>query len=208
VLLKCDGLSKTYREKAQFEEVAFNLCAGDRIGLIGVNGAGKSTLLRCLAGAERPDAGTVERSKTANVIFVEQDPNWGDCLVTDALFDGNTPADKAIRSFFQAQHGGVPEDQKEQALTQATEAMTKTDAWERQFEGMSIANHLSIPEEMFSRRVSTLSGGERKRVALSAALLKHPDALLLDEPTNHLDIGALGTHTRTMILLMCLLGLF
>jgi ATP-binding cassette subfamily F protein uup len=199
VLLKCDGLSKTYREKAQFEEIAFNLCAGDRIGLIGVNGAGKSTLLRCLAGAERPDAGSVERSKTSNVIFVEQDPNWGDCLVADALFDGSSAADKAIRSFFQAQHC-VPDNQQEQALTEATEAMTNADAWERQFEGMNIANHLSIPEEMLSRRVSTLSGGEKKRVALSAALLKHPDALLLDEPTNHLDISALGKLTSIPLL--------
>ena len=77
-------------------------------------------------------------------------------------------------------------------MDRATEELSNTDAWELQGEGIEIAENLKIPEGMLGRMFSSLSGGEKKRVALSAALRKHPDVLLLDEPTNHLDFDALG----------------
>ena len=86
-LLRCEKLTKTFRDKPQFEDVSLNLCTGSRIGLIGINGAGKSTMLKCLAGVGSPDSGTVEKLKTAKVVFVEQDPIWAG-LVSDFLFEG------------------------------------------------------------------------------------------------------------------------
>ena len=210
-VLRCNGLSKAYTGFPQFEDISITLGKGQRVGLIGVNGAGKSTLLRCLAGIDKADSGTVELSATANVIYVDQDPNWVNITAYEALFSGNEPYAKAVRYYHEVMSAGEGVDNDK--LTKAMELMEESNAWEYETRGVNIAEKLKLGDDKLSRDVSTLSGGERRRVCLAASLLKQPDILLLDEPTNHLDIDALewladflrplsGKDRRDMTILM------
>ena len=106
-VLSCRNLGKTYADIPQFKDIALNLGKGQRLGLIGVNGAGKSTLLRILAGIDKPDEGTVEMAIGANVVYVEQEPDWGDIPVYEAVFRGDSDRARATRMYFKY---GAPPD--------------------------------------------------------------------------------------------------
>jgi len=187
-VLQCQGLTKAYVGTPQFEGISLTLGKGQRIGLIGVNGAGKSTLLRCLAKIDAADAGSVETATNANVIYVDQEPAWAPSLSAyEALFGGVSAEAKATRLYFAA----LAPEADESLLAPATDMVENANAWDYQSRGLTLAERLNIKSDKLYRAVSTLSGGERKRLGLAAALLKQPDVLLLDEPTNHLDIDAL-----------------
>ncbi|KAJ1416210.1 P-loop containing nucleoside triphosphate hydrolase protein [Ochromonadaceae sp. CCMP2298] len=186
-VLKCEGLCKAYVGAPQFDDISLNLAKGQRVGLIGVNGAGKSTLLKCLSKNEPYDAGKVETASNANVIYVDQEPDWGEIMVYEALFEGTTLEALTNRQYYALLGGEMDSDE----FTRITDSMEVCNGWEYQERGVSMAEKLNIPAEYMYRVVTSLSGGERKRVGLAAALLKQPDVLLLDEPTNHLDIDAL-----------------
>ena len=186
IVLRCDGISKSYTGVPQLEDVALCVCKGQRIGLVGGNGAGKSTFLKMLAKVMSPDRGTIEISSTANTVFVEQEPDWGDILVYEALFAGITPEATATRKYFKAL-----ETMDDDMLGDATNDVEEANAWDYQAEGLSIADKLNIKSEQMNLGMNSLSGGQKKRISIAAALLKKPDILLLDEPTNHLDIDAL-----------------
>lgn len=188
-VLRCEGLTKSYTGFPQFEDIKLILGKGQRVGLIGVNGAGKSTLLKCLGKIDTADAGVVETATNANVIYVDQEPDWGEVTVYEALFSGNEKEAVATRMYFKALDPSVEMDAD--LFSEATDAVEGASAWDYQERGLSIAANLNIKDDKMYRSVNTLSGGEKKRVGLSAALLKQPDVLLLDEPTNHLDIDAL-----------------
>ena len=157
--------------------------------MIGVNGAGKSTLLRVLAGVDSADAGEVERASSARVVFVDQEPRWGEALVYEALFAGNDARCSAVRDYFRATDPAA--EVESSAFAAATDAMTAASAWELQERGLEVAARLNIQGDKLYRPCASLSGGEQRRVGLAAALVQQPDVLLLDEPTNHLDIEAL-----------------
>jgi ATP-binding cassette subfamily F protein uup len=187
-VLKCEGLCKAYVGAPQFEDISLNLARGQRVGLIGVNGAGKSTLLKCLSKNEPFDAGKVETASNANVIYVDQEPDWGEIMVYEALFEGTTMEAVTNRKYYSLLSN---EEMDNDDFTRITDEMETCNGWDYQERGMTMAEKLNIPGEYMYRIVTSLSGGERKRVGLAAALLKQPDVLLLDEPTNHLDIDAL-----------------
>lgn len=188
-ILSCSGLSKSWVGTPQFEDISLKIGKGQRLGLIGVNGAGKSTLLKCLGKIDSADAGTIETSSNTNVIYVDQEPDWKGISVYEALFGGTDLVAKSVRDYYRCMDPAGEMDNDE--FAKVTDDMSESNGWDYQSQGLSIAEKLNIPDEYLYRDVNSLSGGERKRVGLSAALLKQPDILLLDEPTNHLDIDAL-----------------
>lgn len=188
-ILSCNGLSKSWVGTPQFQDISLKIGKGQRLGLIGVNGAGKSTLLKCLGKVDSPDSGTIETASNTNVIYVDQEPDWKGINVYEALFSGPSEEAKAVRDYYRLMdpNGSMDDDE----FAKVTDDLSSTNGWDYQDRGLSISTKLNIPDNYFYRDVNSLSGGERKRVGLSAALLKQPDILLLDEPTNHLDIDAL-----------------
>ena len=211
----CDALSKSYDGKRyQFRDISLGIASGQRVGLIGVNGVGKSTLMKCLAGLEDPDGGEVGFEGRPVCLYVEQEPARGQDLaggaqwtVADALTEpmcagpsaatsaaaATAAALKAVRAYWAASAAQDAQDAQADALMMdALELMGSTDAWTIQQDLEETATRLGVDSLAFRRRpVDSLSGGERKRVALAAALAQGADVLLLDEPTNHLDWEAI-----------------
>ena len=212
----CDSLSKSYDGKRfQFRDISLDVASGQRVGLIGANGVGKSTLMKCLAGLEDADTGSVGVEGRPVILYVEQEPARGQdsaggaaWTVADALTEpmvagpsATTPAAlktaaalKAVRAYWAANAAQDAKAADADAMSAAAmELMGSADgSWELDQNLEEYAARLDVNSAEFRRRpVSSLSGGERKRVALAAALAQNADVLLLDEPTNHLDWKAI-----------------
>ena len=188
-LLTTENLAKSYGERVLFEQVTLNINDGDKIGLIGVNGTGKSTFLRVLTGEEPSDFGKVMVASGVRVQFLPQNPEFDDeATVLEQIFKGNSPAMRAIREYeatLELAHRQPENTQWQKKLMDLTQQMDATDAWILESEAKNILTRLGIVD--FTALVSTLSGGQRKRIALAAALINPADLLILDEPTNHID---------------------
>ncbi|MDR7866929.1 MAG: ABC-F family ATP-binding cassette domain-containing protein [Sporomusaceae bacterium] len=188
-VLSIENLAKNYGERVLFADVSLGVDEGDKIGLIGVNGAGKSTFLKVIAGLEPADGGTVTLGSGVRVGYLPQNPELDAAsTVLAQVFTGGSPVMKLIREYEQAlqQSGAAPGDAERQkqliALSQRMDAM---DAWQLESSAKAILTKLGIGD--FTAIIGTLSGGERKRVALASALVNPADLLILDEPTNHID---------------------
>ncbi|HEX6288972.1 MAG TPA: ABC-F family ATP-binding cassette domain-containing protein [Herpetosiphonaceae bacterium] len=188
-LLSAEGLSKQYDDRVLFEGVGFGVEQGDRIGLIGVNGSGKSTLLKIVAGAEQPDRGQVTYRSGTRVAYLAQQPDMDDSLtVRDYMFAGEGERRHLLRDYdaVVARLRAAPDDPT--ALHQLSEISAQLDAmnaWDAYNEVEAILSRLGVSD--MDQRLGTLSGGQRRRVALAHALIEPADLLILDEPTNHLD---------------------
>lgn len=167
-VLRCEGLTKSYTGFPQFEDIKLILGKGQRVGLIGVNGAGKSTLLKCLGKIDTADAGVVETATNANVIYVDQEPDWGEVTVYEALFSGNDKEAVATRMYFKALDPSVEMDPD--FFSAATDAVEGASAWDYQERGLSIAANLNIKDDKMYRSVNTLSGGNQQFQARSAEI--------------------------------------
>ncbi len=190
ILLTADQLTKTFADRTLFEEVSFGINDTDRIGVIGVNGSGKTTLLRVLAGLEEPDQGTVTLGGGVRVAYLPQNPPFDpDQTVLDHIFAADTPTMRLLRDYEATTEAleHAPTDELLLArLHELNREMERQGAWEAETTARTILSHLGIKEG--AARLGTLSGGQRKRVALARALVDRADLLILDEPTNHLDV--------------------
>ena len=155
-LITIEHLTKSYTERLLFDDTAFSINEGEKVGLIGINGTGKSTLLKIVAGLEEPDDGSVVRRRNLYIRYLPQIP---------VFTAGDTVLDAIVRDNRDEPHFSSREE---------TEASAK-----------NILTRLGIYD--FDEKVEHLSGGQRKRVALTSVLLSTADLLILDEPTNHLD---------------------
>ncbi|HBK5058376.1 TPA: ABC-F family ATP-binding cassette domain-containing protein [Enterococcus faecium] len=193
--LKVTDLKKTYGEKDLFDQISFLVHEKDRIGLIGTNGTGKTSLLNIIAGIDSSDGDrqTVFYPTDYRIGYLSQAAEFSDELtVLQAVFQGNSPLIQTVRAYEEAlielgKNGEDPDVQKRYA--KAEEQMNKEDAWTTDTNAKIILQKLGISE--LDKKISTLSGGQKKRVSLAQVLIDEPDLLLLDEPTNHLDYEAI-----------------
>ncbi|MDF2499867.1 MAG: ettA [Anaerosporomusa subterranea] len=188
-ILTIENLAKSYGEKVLFRDVTFGVDSGDKIGLIGVNGTGKSTFLKVIAGIDSPDQGQIVKGNGITVEYLPQDPEFeADETVLAQVFCGRAPVMQVLRDYEQAladsqqQPGNIVLQKK---LIQLSQQMDDLGGWQLESEAKTILTQLGIPD--FSAKIGTLSGGQKKRVALARALITPSDLLILDEPTNHID---------------------
>ena len=188
-ILSTENLSKSYGMKTLFSNISFGIDENDKIGLIGVNGTGKSTFLKILSGLEEADEGKVTVGNAMQVQYLPQNPDFDpQDTVLEQVFKGYSPLMKVLREYEQVLLAAVhaPEDEGlQKKLIGLSQQMDAVNGWQLESEAKSILTKLGITE--FEARVGTLSGGQRKRIALAGALIHPADLLILDEPTNHID---------------------
>ena len=181
--LSIENITKHYGERLILNNIGFGLERGQKMALVARNGTGKSTLLRIIAGDDQAETGNVVFRNGINVGFLNQDENFPeDQVVEKVLFSGNHPAIIAMKAYQDALD--AEDDAKVQ---EAFDRMEETNAWEYETKAKQIAFHLKLGDLM-SQQIKTLSGGQKKRLALAKVLADDPDILMLDEPTNHLDM--------------------
>jgi ATP-binding cassette subfamily F protein uup len=188
-LLSVEHITKSYGEKLLFQDVTFGVEDGDKIGIIGVNGTGKSTFLNVIAGIDQPDSGNVSVGGRVVVRMLSQDPVFapGETALEHVL-GGDSPQLRAVQGYAAAMEAiglNSGSEKLQQELIAANARMDELDAWGLENEAKTALSKLGILDH--GAKVDTLSGGQRKRVAMAAALLLPSDVLILDEPTNHID---------------------
>ena len=180
--LQVDHLTKSFGADVLFQDISFGVAEGDKIGLIAKNGLGKTTLLRILANEDTADSGTVIYRNDLRVGYLPQSPSFPESqTVMDTCLRGDDKQSHAVRTYEMALASG-----ESKAITAAIQEMDNADAWNYEERFKQILTMLKIDD--FNQRISELSGGQIKRVALAKILITEPQFLILDEPTNHLDI--------------------
>jgi ABC transport system ATP-binding/permease protein len=187
--LTVENLSKSFGTKILFEKITFGLSKGDKTALVAPNGTGKSTLLKIIAGNEVQDTGEVMFQSDIKVGYLEQEPELNPSLtIQEYISQGHTELSNVVLRYekaVEAQAENFNEETQEEYM-RASAAMDAAGAWDYEQRLEQILSRLDIHD--LERSISTLSGGEKKRVALAFVLLDDPDLLILDEPTNHLDL--------------------
>lgn len=188
-ILNVETISKSYSEKILFQGVTLGINDGDRICLIGVNGTGKSTFLKVIAGIETPDTGSISCVNGLKIEYLPQNPVFDrDVTVLEYIFNTQSPLMELIREYERMLNLSQQKPDDEvvfKELIEYTSRMDELEAWTVEAEVKSILTKLNIYD--FNASVLTLSGGQKKRVAMAAALIRPADLLILDEPTNHID---------------------
>lgn len=188
-LITLENISKSYSEKILANNVSLGINEGEKIGLIGVNGTGKSSFLKIVAGVEEPDEGTVTKGNRVRIEYLAQTPDYDDnATVLEQVFKGNSEEMRILREYEELlekiDKGEVKGDDSERLI----KLQGKIDAlnlWDMESEAKNVLTKLGITN--FEEKVGNLSGGQKKRIMLAAALITPCELLILDEPTNHLD---------------------
>lgn len=182
-LLSVEEISKSYGEKVIFDSISFGVNQGQKIALIAKNGCGKSSILNIIAGEDSPDKGQVVFRKGIKVAYLSQEPLLDPKLtVKESVLREDNPILSIISEYDKALKN--PEDQE--SYQKAFEAMDQSQAWDFETQYKKILSKLKLND--LNAKVGSLSGGQKKRIALCNALLKQPELLILDEPTNHIDL--------------------
>ena len=197
MLLTIDNISKAYGDHQVLNQVSFSLPPGQKLGLVGANGVGKSTLLKIIVGELAADSGTVQLASGAELGYLAQTLAAAETLTIAELVDlmlGNLRQLEARLRDLEAQMAASSDDLDEILVDYSalTEQFERRGGYDLDYRHNQVFAGLGIARLARSRRMATLSGGEKARVGLAALLLQAPDLLLLDEPTNHLDFGALA----------------
>ena len=181
--LSVENISKSYGERILFQEISFGINAGQKIGFVAKNGTGKTSLLNILSGDDIPDDGSVVYRKNLRVAFLSQEPNLDPNLsIEEVIFTSENPILSIIENYEKA----LLDPSNTEAYQLAFDAMDANQAWD--FETLYKQILFKLKLEDLSEKVTNLSGGQKKRLALANALLSQPDLLVMDEPTNHLDL--------------------
>ncbi|HEX2640452.1 MAG TPA: ABC-F family ATP-binding cassette domain-containing protein, partial [Pyrinomonadaceae bacterium] len=208
-ILSLENVSKNYGFRPLFENVTLGLEDSDKIGIIGANGSGKTTLLRIIAGLETPDTGRVVRAKGKTLAYLSQNPAFDENLtVLETIFASSSGVMKTIRDYEAACHelaAGSADANLLHRMSELQHELEMNGGWDIEANARAVLTKLNITDT--SAKMGTLSGGQRKRVALAHELIFRPDILILDEPTNHLDADTiewlesyLARYTGTLLL--------
>lgn len=185
--ISAENLGHQFHDNWLFKNITIGINRGRRVALVGVNGAGKSTLLKLLAGHLKPTEGKVVQSRDLNMGYLEQDPHFKNAVtISDYIFHADDVQQQLIRKYEELLEN-EPDNAK--AIEKVMEEMSEVDAWEYEYKIKTILGRLDIHH--LNQKISTLSGGQKKRLALAKLLIEDPDIYILDEPTNHLDIDTI-----------------
>ena len=202
VFLQVEDLTKSYGDRILFDSISFGVNEGDKIGIIAKNGTGKSTLLKIIADKENVDDGKITFKNDLRVGYLEQIPEFNpDSTVLEACLNESGKIAQIISKYEQALINGDSEDINDLILQ-----MDSAGAWDFEDKLKQLLSQLKITD--LNAKIKTLSGGQRKRVAIAHILLENPDLIILDEPTNHLDIDIIEwlenylTRSRTTLLMV------
>ena len=180
--LQIENLTKSYGDRILFDSITFGVNEGDKIGIIAKNGTGKSTLLKIISGKESPDDGKITYRNDLRVGILDQMPEFStDATVLDSCLLDNSETAQIIAKYELALNNGNADE-----INQAINLMDNANAWDYEDKLKQLLTQLKITD--LTAKISTLSGGQRKRVAIARLILENPDLIILDEPTNHLDI--------------------
>jgi ABC transport system ATP-binding/permease protein len=185
--ISAENLGHSFHDHWLFKNVSIGINRGRRVALVGINGAGKSTLLKLLAGSLKPTEGKVAQMRDLNLGYLEQDPGFKDAItISDYIFHADDIQQQLIRKYEELLEND-PENSR--AIEEVMEEMGNVDAWEYEYKIKTILGRLDIHH--LNQHINTLSGGQKKRLALAKLLIEDPDIYILDEPTNHLDIDTI-----------------
>jgi ATP-binding cassette subfamily F protein uup len=180
--LSVENLTKSFGERVLFCDLTFGIDQGQKVSIIAKNGSGKTTLLRCLMDYEQYDSGRIVYRNDIRIAFMEQTELMNEKqTILEAVFDHDLPELKLIKEYNVAM-----DNNDEKALEHLYQEITEMNAWDIEVKVQQILSVLKLQDT--SQVVGSLSGGQKKRVALAKVLLSDADFLFLDEPTNHLDL--------------------
>ena len=186
-LISVENIGHSFHDNWLFKNVTIGINKGRRVALVGINGAGKSTLLKLLAGEIRPVEGKVVQSRDLRMGYLEQDPHFKNAVtISDYIFHADDIQQQLIKKYEELLEN-EPDNAK--AIDDIMEEMSNQEAWEYEYKIKTILGRLDIHH--LNQKIDTLSGGQKKRLALAKLLIQDPDIYVLDEPTNHLDIDTI-----------------
>ncbi|CAM1342180.1 ABC-F family ATP-binding cassette domain-containing protein [Tenacibaculum amylolyticum] len=181
--LTVENISKAYGERVLFEDLSFGINKDQKIAFVAKNGSGKTSILNIVAGKDTPDSGQVVSRKGLHIAYLSQDHNFDiDKTIEETIFATENKILPIVQQYEEALQN--PDDTE--AYQKAFELMEQHNAWDFETQYKQILSKLKL--DNLQQKVGTLSGGQRKRLALAIILINKPDLLILDEPTNHLDL--------------------
>lgn len=198
ILLQGNNIERNFGGDVLFENINFSISDNSKIALVGKNGAGKSTLLKIIAGEESPNKGEISKAKNLSMSYLAQDSNFSsDKNIYDEMlssFNDLINMEKELRNM-ELQMSEVSGEELDSLMSRydsLTEKFRSLNGFTYESDIRSVLNGFKFPEETWSMPISSLSGGQKTRLALAKMLVERPDLLILDEPTNHLDIDTLS----------------
>jgi ATP-binding cassette subfamily F protein uup len=186
-LIAAEGLGHAYHDEWLFKKLTLGIQTGQRVALVGINGAGKSTLLKLLAERFLPLEGKIVKNKSVRIGFLDQEPSFPEGFsISDFIFSLENKQQQLIKEYEELIEQENPD---EDHLNRLYGELSEHNAWEYEHEIKTILSRMGITH--LQQQISTLSGGQKKRLALAKLLIEDPDFYILDEPTNHLDIDTI-----------------
>jgi len=180
--LSVENLTKSFGDRVIFSDLTFGIDLGQKVAIVAKNGNGKTTLLRCLMELEQYDSGRIVYRNDIRVAFMEQSENLDEThTIMEAVFSHDLPELQVIKKYNQAMREG-----NEAVIHECYDELTELNAWDIEVKVNQILSVLKLDDT--SKLIGSLSGGQKKRVALAQVLIAEADFLILDEPTNHLDL--------------------
>lgn len=186
-LIAAENLGHAYHDEWLFKNLTLGIQTGQRVALVGINGAGKSTLLKLLAERFNPLEGKIVKNKFVRIGFLDQEPSFPEGYsISDFIFSLENKQQQLIKEYEELIEDPNPDENK---LNRLYEELSEHNAWEYEHEIKTILSRMGINH--LQQKISTLSGGQKKRLALAKLLIEDPEIYVLDEPTNHLDIDTI-----------------